>query len=261
MSMQFGPHTLKKCRYGWMLYSGPTIGKCFELYGEYSESEIAAMRRFIRPGDTVLDIGANIGDLTLPLSQMVGPTGRVYAVESHPDIYNMLCANLALNQISNVQPINAFLQDESATIASHLFRQGWECKRLKIDDIGLQSCRLIKIDVDGNELDVLHSGRATINRFRPVLYLENDVVDKSKALLEYLMALDYTPYWHVAPVFSPDNFAGNSVNYWAPGILVSLMVLGVPKELRIRIEGLAQISDPNEWILRGQLCTPDHRAA
>src|SRR6202000_552070 len=34
-AMQFGPHTLKKCRYGWMLYSGPTIGKCFEMYGEY----------------------------------------------------------------------------------------------------------------------------------------------------------------------------------------------------------------------------------
>ena len=42
--MQFGPLSLKPCRYGWMLYSGPTIGKCFELYGQYSESEVAMMR-------------------------------------------------------------------------------------------------------------------------------------------------------------------------------------------------------------------------
>lgn len=74
-NMQFGPLTLKHCKYGWMLYSGPTIGKCFEVYGQYSESEVAMMRGFLRPGDTVIDVGANIGDLTVPLSRMVGDSG------------------------------------------------------------------------------------------------------------------------------------------------------------------------------------------
>ena len=50
---------------GWMLFSGPYIGKCFELYGEYSESEVVMMRNFVREGNTVIDVGANIGDLTL----------------------------------------------------------------------------------------------------------------------------------------------------------------------------------------------------
>jgi hypothetical protein len=49
--MQFGPLTLKRCRYGWMLFSGPFIGKCFDLYGEYSESELEVMRTFVREGD------------------------------------------------------------------------------------------------------------------------------------------------------------------------------------------------------------------
>src|SRR5436309_8777627 len=97
--LQFGPLTLKRCKYGWMLFAGPYIGKCFELYGQYSEAEVTMMRKFVRDGGTVLDVGANIGDLTLPLSQMVGVTGKVYAIESHPDVFNVLCANLALNSI------------------------------------------------------------------------------------------------------------------------------------------------------------------
>ena len=98
--MQFGPLSLKRCRYGWMLYSGPLIGKCFDLYGEYSESEIAMMRGFLSDGSTVVDVGANIGDLTVPLAGIVGASGRVYAFESHPENFNVLCGNLALNNLN-----------------------------------------------------------------------------------------------------------------------------------------------------------------
>src|SRR5450631_2087253 len=76
--MPFGSRQLLRCRYGWMLFHGPFIGKCFELYGEYSEAEVALMRQLVRLGDQVIDVGANIGDLTLPLAQMVGPAGRVH---------------------------------------------------------------------------------------------------------------------------------------------------------------------------------------
>jgi 2-polyprenyl-3-methyl-5-hydroxy-6-metoxy-1,4-benzoquinol methylase len=68
--MQFWNLTLERCKYGWMLFSGPYIGKCFELYGQYSESEISLMRAFLREGATVVDVGANIGDLTVPLAKL-----------------------------------------------------------------------------------------------------------------------------------------------------------------------------------------------
>src|SRR6185369_4454414 len=58
-----------------MLFYGPYIGKCFDLYGQYSESEVAMMRAFLREGSTVIDVGANIGDLTLPLARIVGESG------------------------------------------------------------------------------------------------------------------------------------------------------------------------------------------
>lgn len=246
--MQFGPLTLKQCRYGWMLFLGLHIGKCFELYGEYSESEVIAMRCFVRPGDTVLDIGANIGDLTLPLSKMVGPNGCVHAIESNADTFNILCANLALNQISNVQPINAYVKESETPFPGQVAKINADYKVTRIDDLNLKQCRLIKIDVDGHELDVLKSGTATIKRLRPVLYLENDVPDKSEELLKYLLELDYNLYWHVAPIFSPNNFLSNPVNHWEPDVIASLMVLGIPKEQNLKIDTLQQIHTPQDRV-------------
>jgi FkbM family methyltransferase len=175
-----------------MLFSGPFIGKCFDLYGEYSESELDVMRTFVREGNVVIDVGANIGDLTVPLAQMVGPKGRVYAVESHTHQFNVLCANLALNEIRNTKPINAFVASSdqvdtaSPVWGRHAFvSETWGAPFMSLDELDLPACRLIKVDVDGKELEVLKSGEMHIERFRPFLYVENDVREASSALIGF----------------------------------------------------------------------------
>jgi len=252
--MQFGPLKLARCRYGWMLHAGPTIGKCFELYGEYSESEVAMMRAFVKPGDVVLDVGANIGDLTLPLSQMVGPQGRVYAFESHPETFNILCANLALNGIKNVQTLRYFVaQSDAAETASPQWGPTayvgdlWKPQFLAIDSLDLDRCALIKVDVDGHELEVLRSGELQIERYRPVLYFENDVYETSKALLSYVQGLGYDIFWHAAPVWSPENFFGNPVNHWAPNVIVSQMMVAIPREAKADMGALPRMRSTDEW--------------
>jgi len=252
--MQFGKLTLKACKYGWMLFSGPYIGKCFELYGQYSESEVAIMRSFLRHGSTVIDVGANIGDLTVPLARIVGETGKVYAIESHPDVFNVLCANLALNGLSNVKPINSFVAaDENVDTGSvpwgkfAYIGQKWAPQFMSIDALDLSECDLIKVDVDGKELEVLKSGEMQIEKHRPVLYFENDIRDSSADLLGFVMdTLGYKAYWHPAPIFEENNFFGNPVNHWPQGI-VSLMVLALPAERKLDIQGLKAIGHKNEW--------------
>jgi len=253
--MQFGNLTLKQCKYGWMLFYGPFIGKCFELYGQYSESEVALMRAFLREGSTVIDVGANIGDLTLPLARIVGESGKVFAIESHQDNINILCANLALNAIRNTRPIKAFVATSdrvdtgSAVWGKFAYvSEGWSTQFLALDSLELTACDLIKVDVDGKELDVLRSGEMQIERFRPVLYLENDVREASPELLSYLMEkLGYDLYWHSAPIFDEHNYFGNPVNHWAPRNIISLMVLGIPSERKMAMPQLRQITDKQEW--------------
>jgi FkbM family methyltransferase len=253
--MQFGPLALKRCKYGWMLFSGPIIGKCFDLYGQYSESELSMMRGYLREGSVAIDVGANIGDLTVPLAQMVGESGRLYAIESHPQNFHILCANLALNGIRNTKAINAFIATSSNadTKSEHwgefaYVSQTWAPQFLAIDSLEVAACDLIKVDVDGKELDVLRSGEMQIERFRPVLYFENDVRASSQDLLDYVMhKLKYDLYWHPAPIFEPENYFGNPVNHWAPRNIVSLMVVAIPSEQRRTVPGLKRISNASDW--------------
>jgi len=252
--MNFGRNQLKRCKYGWMLFSGAYIGKCFELYGQYSEEEVRVFRIFMKPGDTVLDIGANIGDLTVPMSLCVGEAGRVYAVESHSDTYHMLCANLALNNLTNTKAINAFIADSDQVDTGGPWgkygyvSKNWQPPFLSIDSLNLESCSFIKVDVDGKELEVLRSASATIARTRPVIYFENDAQDKSAALFEHLMTSGYTLYWHRAPIFEEDNFFGNPVNHWAPTAYASLMVLAIPNETAGSMSvSLKKVAHKDEW--------------
>lgn len=238
-----------------MLYSGPYIGKSFELYGQYSEAEVAMMRRFVGVGGTAVEVGANIGDLTIPLAGMVGESGRVFAIESHPETFNVLCANLALNGIRHTKPINAFIASRgdvdtgSAVWGPHAYTgTTWTPQIVSLDSLELHACDLVKIDVDGSELDVLRSGEMQIERFRPVLYFENDVKAASADLLTFAIEqLGYDLYWHAAPIFDSNNFFGNPVNHWAPRNLASLMVVGLPRERGRVVEDLPRVTGPDDW--------------
>jgi hypothetical protein len=250
--MEFGHLKLRRCRHGWMLFHGPYIGRCLELYGEYSEGEVETMRTYVGRGDTVIDVGANIGALTLPLAHMVGEGGRVYAIESHPDNFNVLCANLAMNALAQVKPINKFVRVDPASgtgndTGESFVGERWPPSFLALDELGLDSCALIKIDVDGRELEALKSAAHLVDRTRPVLYFENDQQAASEALLRYVMDLDYELYWHVVPLFRPDNYLGNPENAWAPNRMISAMVLALPAERSFAIPDLDVIEQPGDW--------------
>jgi FkbM family methyltransferase len=247
--MQFGDLTLKQCRHGWMLYDVTRIyvGRCLDLYGQYSEGEVRLMRNFLREGDTAIDVGANIGALTVPMSRIVGEGGLVHAIEADRETFNVLCANLALNAIRNTRPLNVLATARAPAIAGRADGASSGAARVPLDSLELERCDFIKVDVDGGELDVLRSGEMQIERFRPVLYFENEVRDQSSALLDFVLhALDYDLYFHPTPLFEPDNFFGNPVNHWAPTEFVSMMVLGIPRERKLNV-GLRRIASADDW--------------
>ena len=73
-----------------------TEGIDFSIYllGAFEPITVAACARLIKPGDTVLDIGANIGALALPMARMAGPSGKVYCFEPTDYAFKKLTANL-----------------------------------------------------------------------------------------------------------------------------------------------------------------------
>src|SRR3990172_2881357 len=88
--------TIARCRYGPMMWlnSDRVIGECLRLYGEFAEGEVRLLLSLLKPGDVVLDAGAHIGTLAVPLALAVGAQGRVIAFEPQRMSYACLCANL-----------------------------------------------------------------------------------------------------------------------------------------------------------------------
>ena len=98
----------------------------------------------------------------------------------------------------------------------------------------------MKIDVEGMELYVLQGGTATIRKSRPVIYCENDRVEKSENLIEYLWELDYKLYWHIAPLYNPNNYFGYASNVY--GNVCAFNMLCIPKELSTNLS-MPEITD------------------
>ncbi|PIW26223.1 MAG: FkbM family methyltransferase [Rhodospirillales bacterium CG15_BIG_FIL_POST_REV_8_21_14_020_66_15] len=251
---------LKRCRHGALLFNihDKYVGRSLDLYGEFSEGETALFRQVIRPGMVVCDIGANIGCHTVVMAAAVGPDGVVVAAEPQRPVFQTLCANVSMNGHMNVRAYHAAMGAAAGEIAVPLVRydlegnfgglelgshQGGErVPVMTLDSLPFGACHFIKIDVEGMEIDVLKGAARTIAKFQPVLYVENDRRDKSQALIEHLLAMDYRLYWHLPPLFNPGNFFANGDNVF--GKIISRNMLGLPKDSAIEVRNVARITDP-----------------
>jgi FkbM family methyltransferase len=220
----------KACRYGQMLYNINDfyIGRSFDLYGEHAEQDMEILRQIVREGDVVLDLGANIGGHTLFFARQVGSKGAVLAFEPQRLIYYTLCANVALNSLTNVWcfqqavgaaagTINVPLLDPSRPInfgGVELGRwpEGERVSVITIDSLDLPRCNLMKVDVEGMEKDVLRGALGLLDRCKPMLYVENDRQGHIDDLVRYIDELGYTMYWHITPLYNPNNYFCNPEN-------------------------------------------------
>ncbi len=246
-----------ECRYGTLLFNQNDrfIGKSLEMYGEYSEGEIDLFRQVVQPGTIVLEVGANIGTHTLFLARQVGHDGLVIAFEPQRLVFQCLCANMALNSVTNVQcrqqavgaapgeikvpvldPAQAQNYGALSLEGGHL---GESTPVVTIDSLNLGRCALIKIDVEGMERAVLDGAAKTIARCLPLLYVENDRPKKAAELVRAIDGLGYAMFWHIPPLYSPHNFRQNATNVF--GDKVSINMICIHKSVPQNIEGLEPV--------------------
>lgn len=152
------------------------------------DSVAAFMRSYVSPGVTVIDVGANRGDFTQLLSELVGPNGHVVACEPNPIVYERLRETVA--RLANVEARQTALSDSCGKRTLYVdVRPGMEglassFYQLKdavvepvtvpcttIDALGL-SPAFIKVDVEGHEPSVFRGARQTIQHCRPVMVFE-----------------------------------------------------------------------------------------
>jgi FkbM family methyltransferase len=166
-----------KSLYGFSLKLNPVIDKGVEhsLYytGTYEKGCLHIIKALLKNGDTFIDIGANIGLMSIYASTIVGDSGKVIAFEPNPQTYNILLENIAINKLTNIETHAVAIGDKKET---SIIYDNWEsnrgsaslikptqsgnsyeiavCKLTDCIDIK-QNITLIKIDVEGYELNVL----------------------------------------------------------------------------------------------------------
>ena len=253
---------ISEFKYGKIIYNTNDyyMGTCISEYGEYCDEEIKLINLLVRKGDTILDIGANIGLMTIPFSKMVGGDGKVISYEPQPEIYHILCGNIAINNLYNVTANNVAVGSNKNPVylpkidytksnnfggISLLNKGEIEVNQIMLDDLSFDKLNLIKIDVETMELNVLRGAFYTIKKHRPFLYVENDRKENSKSILEFLFNQNYNCYWHVSYLYKTNNYKNNLINVFNENY-VCVNVLAIPNEKNVVID-LEKIESVDSW--------------
>jgi FkbM family methyltransferase len=166
----------------------------------FSQAQVNALREFVRPGDTAIDVGAYTGDTALPLALAAGSTGCVFALEPNRYVYKVLEQNASLNpEKTHIVPLNFAATPEDGTFTFHYgdgsFCNGGFVSQLanphhghayKLEVTGkdlakylrrkyperLPRLALIKIDAEGYDRVVIHALRGLIAEHRPAIICE-----------------------------------------------------------------------------------------
>ena len=189
------------------------------IYYGFCEESKKILYKLVAADDIVIDVGTNVGEITMNIASIIGKNGIVHSFEPFPINYNRFLTNLSLNSFQNIVPNKFGLSNEKgkfiplindqknlgmtslATIEDANTENNTIIDVITLDEyITIQNIKkvsVIKIDVEGFELKVLQGARNTIQKDKPKLFVEldnNNLIkfnNSSKDLVKYLESLNY----------------------------------------------------------------------
>ncbi|HEY8572086.1 FkbM family methyltransferase [Phenylobacterium sp.] len=207
------------------------VGKALAVYGEFApmipEFFLALAGE---PTGALIDVGANIGAIALPFAKH-RPAWKVIAIEAHAGLAELLERNAAANGLGNVQALHAAAGPEAGAVdfpdppLDQDFNYGHtgfhmadlptrSTRMVRLDDIAPADTRVIKVDVEGYEPEVLKGGRALIEARQAVWFVEVTMenAEAKRAVIETFLAADYQVGWFFAPFVRPTPAKGVRVD-------------------------------------------------
>lgn len=206
------------------LYRDQVIDSQLYYTGSFEPDAEQTIEKLVGKDDVAIDIGANIGYLTLHLARQVGKGGRVFAFEPIDETFRRLTTNVGLNDLPQVTPVQSGVsdtvaQDVPVEIESSYRLDGKSephkqtIRVTTIDDFvegqGLDRLDFLKIDTDGMEMRILRGAQKSIERFGPSILTECGPEDLRQAgssageMIDLLEAWGYQ-FYHPGSL-APDN--------------------------------------------------------
>lgn len=213
-----------------------SVGRSIWLrhFYKYEKDVEKVIRDILGKGDVFIDIGANVGYFSVIASRIVGENGKVHSLEAIPKLCGLLSESIAINNIRNIKVLNNAAYSENRKIMFHsmknsafsyISKDNTSDNPIEVDAITLDSLidkigkvDVMKIDVEGAEMDVLLGGEKLIRRYKPKIVME--VLDwslqrfnySSKDVLSFLRDIGYKAYDLKRNLIKSDRITSNYVN-------------------------------------------------
>jgi len=170
-------------------YPTPTSALLW-INSDYKKEDELFFQHYLRKDDNVIDVGANIGWLTILASKIIGEYGSVFSIEAHPKIFHFLKGNIALNNCNNVVCFNTAIDKKIGTVSFSNYK--WDelnsvilnnnpnskivvsSSTLDSLPINKQHFALLKIDVEGFEKFVILGAKNILTKTNCVYFEYND---------------------------------------------------------------------------------------
>jgi len=209
------------------------------------EPELRVVKYLVKPGDTVIDIGANVGVYTKILSELVGLEGQVYSIEPFPSTFEILCYNVRKLRLDNVEPINVAISDSESivTMALPYDSSGAEThyraavitnpeKKDKTKATNVQTTTIdsrflstvetisfIKCDVEGHELACIKGAAKFLTRSKAAWLIEisgepDDMNSAAYNVFKIFHDWGYSAWWHDGSKLRKRCPGDKSTNYF-----------------------------------------------
>jgi FkbM family methyltransferase len=207
------------------------LGMSTLLYGGFESVETHLLSRLAPAGSTAIDVGANVGLFTVVLGRAVGPKGRVWAFEPHPGNRIRLIENLRLNQLDNVEVVEVAIGSSDGAAVLHVGSdpayhstvavreskgtgQSLNVRAERLDTVWRRfaspQVSVLKIDVEGGEMDVLEGAAELVSQCQPILMVEAPELDKLAQVFRWLAPRGYVE--RMEPGLQPWNHVFVAMN-------------------------------------------------
>jgi FkbM family methyltransferase len=206
------------------------VGASLRVHGEFARTELDFLLDHAGPAATLIDVGANIGAIGLPFAHQ-RQDWRVLAIEAHRGMSGILAANALNNRLFNVDVFNAAAAAEAGLAAFPALPLAGQInfgaigfgqvdgpvetvRKAALDDIAPDDTRLIKIDVEGFEPEVLKGASRLLAGHQAVWLVEAAVQHPAAAASAIATFMDagYGVYWFYAPFVTPNAPKGGAIN-------------------------------------------------
>ncbi len=158
-------------RYGFSLWIHPRWAPELYYLGFYESGTLHVLKNYLQPGDVFVDVGANVGLMTVYAARLVGPSGKVIAFEPVPELFDLLHRSIGSNQLTNVEVVRAAVGPQSGRLhldvsgacpsaTDRMSNDTIAVAMISLDDYLEKACnvnrvKLLKVDVEGFEASVI----------------------------------------------------------------------------------------------------------